>query len=141
MNAKINIIDSNICEVHRSVIEIQLFWIYWCICYKVWTSVYISDNIITKMTTWWQNFKNNWSSMRFHDRVLTLVPLKGMEVLPTIYPPKLGVMRGLCESQSPRRVMMTVGCLKGTQVDIVDAVILEVYEWLDQYNWHHDIFQ
>ena len=72
--------------------------------------------------------------MRFHDRVLTLILLGGVEVLPTVYPLKPGVMGGLCESRSPRRVMMTAGCLLGNQVDIVDAAILRVYAWLGQYS-------
>ena len=70
--------------------------------------------------------------MRFHDRVLTLVLLGGVELLPTVYPPKLGVMGGLCESHSHRRVMMTVGCLLVNQVDVIDTDTLKVYEWLDQ---------
>ena len=65
--------------------------------------------------------------MRFYDKVLTLVLRGGVEVVPTVYPPKLGVMGGLCELRSPRRVMITVGCLLGNQVNIVDAVILTVY--------------
>ena len=66
--------------------------------------------------------------------MLTLVLLGGVEVLPTIYLPKPGVMGALCESRSPRRVMMTAECLLGDLVDIVDAVTLEVYEWLGQYS-------
>ena len=69
--------------------------------------------------------------MRFHDRVLTLVLLGGVEVLPIVYPPKPGVMGGLCESRSPRCVMMTVGCLLVNQVDVLNADTLKVYEWLD----------
>jgi len=72
--------------------------------------------------------------MRFHDRMLTLVRIGGVEVLPTIYPLKPGVMGGLCKSRSLRCVMMTAGCLLEIQVDIVDAITLEVYEWLDQCN-------
>ena len=70
--------------------------------------------------------------MRFHDRVLTLVLLGGVEVLPTIYPPKPGIMGVLCETLSPRRVMMTVECLMVKQVDVIDVDTLKVYEWLDQ---------
>lgn len=72
--------------------------------------------------------------MRFHDKVLTPVLLGGVDVLPTIYLPKPGVMGGLCESRSPRRVMMTVGCLLGDHVDRFNVVTLEICEWLDQYS-------
>ena len=70
--------------------------------------------------------------MRFQDRVLTLVLLGGVEVLPTVYPPIPGVMGELCESRSPRRVMMTVECLQAYQVDVIDADILKVYEWISK---------
>ena len=66
------------------------------------------------------------------DRVLTLVLLGGVEVWPTVYPPIPGVMGGLCESRSPRRVMMTTGCLPTYQVDVIDADIIEVYEWISK---------
>ena len=42
-------------------------------------------------------------------------------MLPTVYPPKPGVMGGLCESCSLRHVMMTVGCLLVNQVNVIDA--------------------
>ena len=64
--------------------------------------------------------------------MLTLVLLGGVEVLPTVYPPKSGVMGGLCESRSPRRVMMIVRCILVNQVDIIDADTPKVYRWLDQ---------
>ena len=70
--------------------------------------------------------------MRPQDRVLTLVLLGGVEVLPTGYPPIPGVMGGLCESRSPRRVMMTAGCLQAYLVDVIDADILKVYEWISK---------
>ena len=70
--------------------------------------------------------------MRSQDRVLTLVLLGGVEVLPTSYPPIPGVMGGLCESRSPRRVMMTAGCLQARQVDVIDTDIIEVYEWISK---------
>ena len=70
--------------------------------------------------------------MRSHDRVLTLVLLEGVEVLSTVYSPKPGVMGGLCESRSPRRVMMIVGCLLVNQVDVIDTDTLKVYGWFDQ---------
>ena len=79
--------------------------------------------------------------MRFHDRVLTLDLLGWVEVLPIVYPPKPQVMGGLCESHSPKRVMMVVEFLLGNHVNIVDTVALEVYEWLCQYSWRHGIFQ
>jgi len=64
--------------------------------------------------------------------VWTLVLLGGVEVLPTVYSPIPGVMGGLCESHSPRRVMMTAGCLPTCQVDVIDADIIEVYEWISK---------
>ena len=64
--------------------------------------------------------------------MLTLVLLGGVEVLPIVYPPKPGVMGRLCESRSPRRVMMTVECLQAYQVDVIDADILKVYEWINK---------
>ena len=70
--------------------------------------------------------------LRFHDRVLTLVLLGGVEVLPTGYPPIPGVMGGLCESRSPRRVMMTTRCLQACQVDVIDTDIIKVYEWISK---------
>ena len=70
--------------------------------------------------------------MRPHDRVLTLVLLGEVEVLPTVYPPVPGAMGGLCESRSPRRVMMTAGCLQACQVDVIDIDILKVYEWISE---------
>ena len=70
--------------------------------------------------------------MRFHDRVLTLLLLGGVEVLPTVYPPKPGVMGGLYESHSPRRVMMTAGCLQINQVDVIDTATLKVYGWISK---------
>ena len=66
--------------------------------------------------------------------MLTLVLLGGVEVFPTVYRPKPGVMGGLCESYSLRYVMMIAGYLPRNQVNIVDAVTLEVYEWLGQYS-------
>ena len=47
------------------------------------------------------------------DRVLNLVLLEGVEVFPTMYPSKHGVMEGMCESCSLSRVMMTVGFMLG----------------------------
>ena len=70
--------------------------------------------------------------MKFQDRVLTLVLLGGVEVLPTVYPPKPGVMGGLCESHSPRRAMMTAGCLQINQVDVIDAATVKVYGWISK---------
>ena len=64
--------------------------------------------------------------------MLTLVLLEGVEVLLTVYPPIPGVMGGLCESRSPRRVMMTAGCLQAGLVDVIDSDIIEVYEWISK---------
>ena len=50
----------------------------------------------------------------------------------TVCPLIPGVMGGLCESRSPRRVMMTAGCLQAYQVDIIHADILKVYEWISK---------
>ena len=64
--------------------------------------------------------------------MLTLVLLGGVEVLLTVYPPTPGVMGGLCESRSPRRVMMIAGCLQAYLVDVIDVDILKVYEWISE---------
>ena len=112
-----------------------------CICCNMCSSVYIADyvpvsimqkNRLLEQSTWWQISKNNWDSMRSQDRVLTLVLLGGVEVLPTVYPPIPGVMGGLCESRSPRHVMMTAGCLQACQVDVIYSDIIEVYEWISK---------
>ena len=70
--------------------------------------------------------------LRFHNRVLTLVLLGGVEVLSTVYPPIPGVMGGLCDSRSPRRVMMTARCLQTYQVDVIDIDTLKAYEWISK---------
>ena len=64
--------------------------------------------------------------------MLTLALLGGVEVLPIVYPPKPGVMGGLCESRSPRRVMMIAGCLQINHVDVIDTATHKVYEWISK---------
>jgi len=49
------------------------------------------------------------------------------------------VIGGLCESRSPRCVMMTAKCLLGNQVDVINADTLESLWIVNQYSWHHGI--
>jgi len=73
----------------------------------------IADNICYQNDHVMTETSEQLCSKRFHDRVLTLILLGGVDVLPTVYPPNPGVMGGLCESRSPSHVMVTAGCLLG----------------------------